>query len=132
MAIHLRSAPAMRSRRVEKPADFARHFAHWLASIPALISKSLAESATAATRRDMPIRVLRSTFRRGDETLTCELALDHDDEFYEIRTTQALADGSRNPQKFDSVAKAFQRQAEIETRLIDVGWTLESRESILT
>jgi hypothetical protein len=123
----------VRSPRVEGPVDIARHFVHWLVSIPTLISESLSESAKApVTSRDIPIRVLRSTFRRGDETLICELALEHDDEFYEIRTTPPLADGHKNPEKFPSVTKAFRRQSEIEARLVDAGWTLEAHESILT
>ena len=94
-------------------------------------------------------------FRRGDESLTCELALDDAGEYYELRTSGANGVHSgdspvtraRHPiegfgarsstpahsvERFSSVAKAFERQSGIEGRLIEEGWTLESHECILT
>ncbi len=108
------------------------HLPQWLVSIPALIARSIGETPTPSESfRVTPVRVLRSVFRRGDESLTCELVLDHDGECYELRTLTPLADSLKGLEKFCSVSKAFDRQSEIEAALVKDGWTLESHESIL-
>ena len=63
--------------------------------------------------------------------MTCELALDDEGEYYELRTLAPFSD-STGIERFSSVAKAFERQSEIEARLIAEGWTLESHECVLT
>jgi len=74
-------------------------------------------------------RVLRWTFNRNTESLSCELGLTGDDSAYQLRL-----DPPRNPtgisvECFDDAMAAFQRHAAIERLLIDGGWTLESFES---
>jgi hypothetical protein len=74
-------------------------------------------------------RVLRWVFRRGDETLTCELGLTSEDSAYELRMTSAQHPDRNLHELFDDAMPAFQRHAAIERALVDEGWSLESFES---
>jgi hypothetical protein len=80
---------------------------------------------------DRRVRVMRWVFRRGEETVTCELGLAADASGYEV-VTQAVRDGAiPEPEWFKAVTRAFQRQSEIEGELIRAGWSLESYESLM-
>lgn len=75
------------------------------------------------------IRVLRWTFRRGDDSTVCELGLNSDDSAYELRVTSPTNPAGFPPEQFDDATVAFERQAAIERALVDDGWLLEALES---
>jgi hypothetical protein len=109
---------------------------HWLesalGSVPARLARAIAETPSPDGRlRPIPIRMLRSTFRRADETLTCELALNDELSCYEFRTSGAAPPGLARNDKLCTAVEAFERQSAIETALLADGWTLESHESFL-
>jgi hypothetical protein len=78
---------------------------------------------------DRPARVLRWTFRRDDESLACELALNTDDSAYELRFDPPLHPSDGTAELFTDAVKAFQRHVAIERMLVDEGWMLEGFES---
>lgn len=84
---------------------------------------------TASTARNHAVPILRWTFRRGTETLVCELGLNHDESAYELRLNPPWNDSSRGPELFDDAMSAFQRHAEIERMLVRAGWMLEGFEA---
>lgn len=75
-------------------------------------------------------QVLRWTFRRSGDELTCELSLSADELVYELRVR-----GSRPEdavlQRFVNVADAIVQQGESERSLIADGWTLWNYERIV-
>lgn len=74
-------------------------------------------------------RVLRWVFSRGSETTVCELSLDAAAFRYELRLRDGRAPNGGFSERFRDVAKAFQRQCELEAALLNEGWTLQSYES---
>jgi hypothetical protein len=75
------------------------------------------------------VRILRSTFRRGDEAVFCELGLNGDESAYELRLNPPWNPSSVTTEVFDDAMSAFQRHAAIERLLVQEGWTLEGFES---
>jgi len=74
------------------------------------------------------VRILHSTFRRGDDVTRCELGLSDDGSVYELRTRRSGSpDGSI--ERFGDAVAAFQRHRSIERALLEDGWTLELFES---
>jgi hypothetical protein len=74
-------------------------------------------------------RVLRWVFVRGEDTMTCELALDEFTLAYEFRTWSGSAPTSVTVERFLEVTRAFGRQCEWEAALIGQGWSLHAYES---
>ena len=72
------------------------------------------------------IRVLRWTFRRGDEVAICELALTGEDREYELRAPAEWNPTGRPVERFDDALTAFQQHAMIERTLLDAGWLLDA------
>ena len=79
-------------------------------------------------QRNAPVRVMRWTFVRGEERLTCELGLADDHACYELRT---VGPGRRSVDRFVDVTAAFQRQSSLEGSLVREGWSLDSYESVV-
>ena len=77
------------------------------------------------------IRVLRWVYSHQDESLTCELRLGDDGLNYQLTTTPCPQHGVPEVERFKDVTSAFQRQSELERKLIADGWSLESYESQL-
>lgn len=75
------------------------------------------------------IRVLRWTFRHGDDVVVCELALTGEDREYELRVPAKWNPAGRSVERFDDALTAFQRHAMIERVLLDEGWLLDAFES---
>ncbi len=75
------------------------------------------------------IRVLRWTFRRGDEAVVYELALTGEDREYELRAPADWNPTGVAVERFDDALTAFQRHAMIERTLFDAGWQLDGFES---
>lgn len=75
------------------------------------------------------VRVLRWVFRRGEETLTCELGLTGEASAYELRMTAPQHPDRDLHEVFDDAMPAFQRHAGIERALVTEGWSLDSFES---
>lgn len=75
------------------------------------------------------VRILRWTFRRGDEATVAELCLSPDDSSYELRLNPPRDTSSAIPEVFDDAMSAFQRQAALERMLVEENWTLEGFES---
>jgi hypothetical protein len=75
------------------------------------------------------VRVLRWTFTRGGETVSCELGLTGDDSAYQLRIDPPWNPTGVVVECFDEAMTAFQRHAMIERILLEDGWTLESFES---
>jgi hypothetical protein len=75
------------------------------------------------------IRVLRWTFRQGDEVAICELALTGEDREYELRAPAEWNPTGRPVERFDDALTAFQRHAMIERTLLDAGWVLDAFDS---
>lgn len=86
-------------------------------------------AAAPAPRSDRASRVMRWTFRRDHETVTCELGLNNDDSAYELRIDPLWNPAGMTTETFNDAIAAFQRHATIERILIDEGWSLESFES---
>ena len=74
---------------------------------------------------DRSVRILRWTFRRGQETIVCELGLTGDNSAYELRIDPLRNAAGVTTELFDDAMSAFQRHAAIERILVDQGWTLE-------
>jgi hypothetical protein len=78
---------------------------------------------------DVPaVRVLRWVFSRAGETMYCELSLDSHAFAYQLRVSHY---DNRGPftEQFRDVAKAFDRQCQLESSLLRDGWTLDSYQS---
>jgi hypothetical protein len=75
------------------------------------------------------IRVLRWTFRRGDESVVCELGLNSDDSAYQLKLNASGNDATVTTELFDDAASAFERHASIEKVLANEGWLLEAFQS---
>jgi hypothetical protein len=78
---------------------------------------------------DRAARVMRWTFRRDDETVVCELGLNHDESAYELRIDRPWNPAGLTTEVFEDAMSAFQRHGAIERILIDEGWSLERFES---
>jgi len=74
-------------------------------------------------------RVMRWTFRRGHETVVCELGLNRDDSAYELRITPPSNPIGSTAELFNDALSAFDRNTAIERTLVGDGWSLESFES---
>jgi hypothetical protein len=72
-------------------------------------------------------RVLRWTYRRDDERLTCELSLTADYAAYELRIHPARAAHGASEQFHNAIA-AFERQSALENALVRDGWYLDQFE----
>ena len=88
----------------------------------------LEKSATLAPTNSAA-RVLRWTFRRDDESLVCELALNTDESAYELRLDPPLNPSGGTAELFTDAVKALQRHVAIERVLVGEGWMLEGFES---
>jgi hypothetical protein len=75
------------------------------------------------------VRVLRWTFRRGDESAWCELGLDNAESAYELRVMMRGGKRSESVEAFRNAIAAFERQTAIERRLVSQGWSLEAFQS---
>lgn len=75
-------------------------------------------------------RVLRWLYRRGDDSLLCELGLAIDDSVYELRFAPPYPPVGPATERFNDAVRAFQRLTAIERLLLDEGWSLESFESL--
>ena len=75
-------------------------------------------------------RVLRWTFRRGQEAVVCELGLNSDESAYELRINPPWNLREISTEVFDDAMQAFERHAAIERVLIDEGWLLEGFETV--
>jgi hypothetical protein len=75
------------------------------------------------------IRVLRWVYSHHDESLTCELQLADDGLSYQLTTTPCPQHRVAELERFKDATSAFQRQCELERKLIADGWSLESYES---
>jgi hypothetical protein len=78
---------------------------------------------------DRSVRVLRWTFRRGDEAVVSELCLSRDNSAYELRLNLPWDLSGPITEVFDDAMPAFQRHAAVERMLVEEGWTLEGFES---
>jgi hypothetical protein len=87
-------------------------------------------STRTPTNRAVPI--LRWTFRRGDDTVVCELGLNGNESAYELRLNPPWHHSGGVPEQFDDAMSAFQRHAEIERVLVSGGWMLEEFETART
>ena len=76
-------------------------------------------------------RVLEWVFVRGDDAVTCELALDPQAVTYEFRTWPNRAPASVTVERFVCVTHAFHRQCNWEAQLVADGWTLHAYTSRL-
>src|SRR5436309_368765 len=94
-----------------------------------VIPVPLSLGSTATSADDRPVRILRWTFRRGAEVVSCELGLTGDDSAYRLRIDPPSNPTGVAVECFDSAMPAFQRQAAIERALIADGWSLEVFES---
>lgn len=93
-------------------------------------SISMTTDVQTAHRREsrphppQPARVLRWTFRRGDEQTVCELGLDQNDFAYEL-TTVTTPDQPPSIQRYNDAIAALHDQATLERGLVQAGWSLE-------
>jgi hypothetical protein len=78
------------------------------------------------TATDQRVRTLRSTFRRCDEVIVCELRLSSDHRTYELRFNPPANPAGVTTERFDDAMSAFERHAAIERILVRDGWTLEA------
>ncbi|MGH7488443.1 MAG: hypothetical protein ACREMY_23020 [bacterium] len=86
-------------------------------------------SKTTAASDARYVRVLKWTFRRGGETMTCELGLTSDNSAYELRIDPPANPAGSTTELFDDAMTAFQRHARIERILVQEGWSLDTFES---
>ncbi len=77
---------------------------------------------------DTSVRMLRWVFSRAGEKLRCELSLDAGAFAYHLCVSTDDRDRTFSEQ-FGDVAKAFERQCQLESALLEEGWTLDSYES---
>jgi hypothetical protein len=75
------------------------------------------------------IRVLRWVYSHQDNSLTCELRLADDGLSYQLTTTPGPQPATPTIERFRDATAAFQRQCELERKLVATGWSLESYES---
>ena len=75
------------------------------------------------------IRVLRWVYSHQDESLSCELRLADDGLSYQLTTTPCPQHGVAERERFKDATTAFQRQCDLERKLIAHGWSLDSYES---
>jgi hypothetical protein len=75
--------------------------------------------------------LLRWIYARRGERLTCELALDDTSLQYDLRTRPGYSPGSIRVEKFADVIQALERHGNLETSLLDEGWTLAHHESLV-
>jgi hypothetical protein len=80
---------------------------------------------------DRLVRVLSWIYRRDDETVSCRLALTADCSAYELRTQSPWNPARASVELFDDALSAFERQTAIERGLMNVGFTLETFDSML-
>jgi hypothetical protein len=85
----------------------------------------------AVNMTERSVRILRWTFRLGDEAVVCELGLNGDSSAYELRVNPPWNPAGITSELFDDAMSAFQRHAGIERILVSQGWTLEGFESDL-
>jgi hypothetical protein len=78
---------------------------------------------------DRSARVMKWTFRRGDDTLVCELGLNRDESAYELRIDPPSNATGASTETFNNAIAAFERHGDVERSLIENGWSLESFES---
>ena len=88
-----------------------------------------ATSGSSAFSSDPEVRILRWTFRLGEDAVVCELGLNSDDSAYELRVNPPRNPAGPTVEQFDDAMSAFQRHAEIERMLVSEGWLLEGFES---
>src|SRR3954468_5664802 len=81
------------------------------------------------TPRNRAVPILRWTFRRGDDTVVCELGLNDDESAYELRLNPPWHQSGGVPEQFDDAMSAFQRHADVERVLVNGGWMLEEFET---
>lgn len=91
----------------------------------------LPASASVPSVSNRSVRVLRWTFRRGDESVACELGLNRDDSAYELRIDPPWNPTGLTMECFNDATAAFQRHGAIERALIERGWSLERFESAI-
>ena len=84
---------------------------------------------TPAIDTDTSVRVMRWTFRRDHETVTCELGLNADDSAYELRIAPPWNPLGDVNELFNDALAAFHRHTAIERELVQEGWSLESFKS---
>jgi hypothetical protein len=75
------------------------------------------------------VRILRWTFRRGEEAAVAELCLRPDHSAYQLRLNPPWNPSGVVTEVFDDAMSAFQRQAALERMLVSEDWTLEGFES---
>ena len=75
---------------------------------------------------DRTARILRWTFRRHEEVVSCELGLDRGDSMYELTVSPPETVGAATKETFTDAIKALNRQAAIERQLIRDGWSLDT------
>jgi hypothetical protein len=75
------------------------------------------------------IRVLRWTYRRGDESVVCELGLNSDDSAYQLNLNAPSNAATVTTETFGDVTSAFERHAAFEKVLAEEGWLLEAFQS---
>jgi len=73
---------------------------------------------------------MRWLFVRGDDTLTCHLGLGDEDLTYQLTTSRPSDPSAVTSERYVHVGDAFQRQSDLEARLIRDGWLLESYSSL--
>lgn len=89
-----------------------------------------AASVSSALVRDIRyVRVLRWTFQRDGQSVSCELGLTGDDTAYQLRVDPPWNPSGVTVEMFDDALSAFRRHAMIERVLLDEGWSLERFES---
>ena len=64
------------------------------------------------------MRILRWTFRRGQDAVVCELGLNRDNSAYELRVNPPWNPTGLTTELFDDAMSAFQRHAAIERILV--------------
>jgi hypothetical protein len=70
-------------------------------------------------------RLLRWSYGRDGELLTCSLSLTPDHTAYELRVSPPLFTASGPSELFDDAIAAFEQQAALERLLLSDGWHLE-------
>jgi hypothetical protein len=86
----------------------------------------VSHSAPAETTTTQPrVRVMRWTYRRDGDVLTCQLSLTNDLTAYGLRITPVRIWDGLATELFDDAISAFQRQSALEQTLVDEGWHLD-------
>lgn len=89
----------------------------------------LIRAVTTLAQSTTERQVLRWTFVRNGQQLTCELALSADEVVYELRVRTPDPAGATF-ERFVNVADAIVRQGEREKALIAEGWSLRNYERL--